>query len=61
MLLLGDGRGGFKAIPAFESGLRLEGEVKGIGRISLSGNALGYIFAKNQGKVQLVRKRGVIE
>lgn len=61
MLLLGDGRGGFKAIPAFESGLRLEGEVKSIGSISLPENETGHVFAKNQGKVQLVRKRGVVQ
>ncbi len=54
-LLLGDGKGGFKTLKPYESGLYLTGEVKSINKIRLAGDIEGFLIAKNNDYLQLLK------
>jgi hypothetical protein len=55
LLLLGDGKGNFKSVPAFESGLFLNGDVRGLNLIRLGvSKSRGIIAGKNNSYVQIV-------
>ena len=51
LLLLGDGKGDFKALRSKASGLRLEGEIRDIARVK-SGKKTRWIALRNNGAVQ---------
>ena len=52
--LLGDGKGHFKSMMSYKSGLTVMGEVKNIDSIVLANEKTGYVFAKNDGELQIV-------
>ncbi len=56
LLLFGDGAGGFQPMPAFKSGLQLDGDVKKLHWLTLArqGERL-LVCAKNQGTLQFVK------
>ncbi|MEN8118136.1 MAG: VCBS repeat-containing protein, partial [Bacteroidota bacterium] len=55
LLLAGDGNGGFNPVPANISGLKMQGDVKGISLIGLGNNGRkGIIVAKNNDKLQVI-------
>jgi enediyne biosynthesis protein E4 len=51
LLLLGDGKGDFKALRSKASGLRLEGEIRDIASVK-SGKKTRWIALRNNGAVQ---------
>ncbi|MFT7035354.1 MAG: hypothetical protein ACJA2S_003877 [Cyclobacteriaceae bacterium] len=52
--LLGDGKGHFKSMLSYKSGLTVMGEVKNIDSIVLANEKTGYVFDKNDGELQIV-------
>ena len=54
MLLMNDTNGFFKSIMLQKSGLLLEGDVRNTSAIRLQKNKNGYLFAKNNGAIQLI-------
>jgi hypothetical protein len=56
LFLKGNGSGGFKAVPAGESGLNMGGDVREICQISLGNSrSPAFIVARNNGLIQLVK------
>jgi enediyne biosynthesis protein E4 len=56
LFLKGDGKGGFSAVPASQSGLDLEGEVRNMCLIHIGKNRQkAVIVAKNNGYIQVVK------
>ena len=52
-LLLGDGKGSFKAVPQYQTGLSLRGDIRSV--VSLSGNGKTcYLFGCNDGPLKMV-------
>lgn len=54
LLFLGDGKGDFKTLMPYESGIHISGEVKSINRIKLAGGGYGFLIAKNNDYLQLL-------
>ncbi len=54
-LLLGDGKGGFKTLMPYETGVHISGEVKSINKIRLAGDKKGFLIAKNNDYLQLLK------
>jgi len=57
-LLLGNGRGGFRAVMPAEAGLAVDGDAKALAALS-TGSALWYLASNNNGPVQLLKPRVV--
>jgi hypothetical protein len=55
-VMLGDGKGNFKALPLSETGLFLKGEIKAIKKMRLAGGLPGVLVAKNNDYLQLLRR-----
>ena len=56
LVMLGDGNGNFKPVPASKSGLFLRGDVKHIQKINIAGNdKASLLVAKNNDALQLVK------
>lgn len=55
-VLLGDGKGSFKTLMPYETGLFISGEVKSINKIRLSGGKEGFLVAKNNDYLQLITR-----
>ena len=53
--LLGDGRGGFRAMKASESGLMVRGEVRDMAHLSWNADADLIIFVKNNSSIQVYK------
>ena len=53
-LLLGDGRGRFRAVSPSQSGLNLDGDAKGLAMLRL-GNEPAYVVSNNSGSLQVLR------
>jgi len=53
-LLLGNGRGGFRAVMPAEAGLSVDGDAKALAALS-TGNELWFLASNNNGPVQLLR------
>ena len=53
-LLLGNGRGGFRALMPAEAGLSVDGDAKALAALS-TGNELWFLASNNNGPVQLLR------
>jgi hypothetical protein len=51
-VFIGDGGGSFDLMPYSESGLRVEGEVRDIGLLTVE-NKLKLVFAKNNGPLEI--------
>jgi hypothetical protein len=57
-LLLGDGKGNFKAVPQYQTGLSLRGDIRSM--VSLSGNGkTRYLFGCNDGPLKMVALNAV--
>ncbi|WP_373516664.1 FG-GAP repeat domain-containing protein, partial [Pricia sp.] len=56
IVLLGDGKGGFKTLLPNETGLHISGEVKSINKIRLAEGKEGFLIAKNNDSLQLISK-----
>ena len=50
-VLLGDGKGNFKALKSYQSGLMVEGEIKHIKKIKLTENKSGILIVRNNQEV----------
>ncbi len=57
LILLGNGRGSFEPVPAHESQLYMEGDVKDMSFIELANGKKGLISARNDDFVQLFEIR----
>ena len=55
-VLLGDGRGHFRAVPPEATGLRADGDAKALAALS-TGNEIVYLLTNNNGPVQLLKPR----
>ena len=53
LLLLGDGKGNFKEVPNYESGLFINGEVRDISRVRLATGKELLLFTLNNDSLQL--------
>jgi hypothetical protein len=54
LLLRGDGKGGFVAVPTIESGLLVKGEIKNSALMKISDGTTLILFAKNNDDLQMV-------
>ncbi len=59
-LLLGDGRGHFRAMAPDRTGLRADGDAKALAALS-TGNEIMYLLANNNGPLQLLKPRNPIK
>ena len=55
-MLLGDGRGNFRAVPTETTGLRADGDAKALAALS-TGNEIVYLLTNNNGPVQVLKPR----
>lgn len=55
-LLLGNGKGQFRAVTSAEAGLKVGGDAKGLALLS-TGNSVGYLVTNNNGPVQWLTLR----
>ncbi|MFS4417472.1 VCBS repeat-containing protein [Maribacter sp. 2307ULW6-5] len=56
LVLIGNGKGEFKALKPYETGVHISGEVKSIHKIRLAGGKEGFLIAKNNDFLQLIAK-----
>jgi hypothetical protein len=52
-VLLGDGKGGFCAVPARESGFSVPGDAKALVKLSSSSGEARYVASQNRGKLNV--------
>lgn len=55
LVLLGDGKGGFKTVLPHDTGIHISGEVKAIHKIRLGKGKEGFLIAKNNDYLQLLK------
>ncbi len=58
LVLLGDGEGGFSAVPVPEAGFSARGDVKRLAKVRLANGGVGVVVARNDGPVSLFVVRG---